>query len=78
MMPRDLAYAIAILVLMVALFTSNDRTTQHQVMEDHAIRLCETATRILQSRQDELMVTLERVEHERNKLLGLRKPKRME
>jgi hypothetical protein len=77
-MPRDLSYAIAILVLIVALFSSNDRATRHQDMEDHALRLCETATRILENRQYELAATLERVEHERNRLLGLSKPRRME
>ena len=71
-MPRDLIYLAIIVMLMVMLVMSNGRIAQQQAEQDTGMRLCETSSRILDNRIDELALQIEIAESERIRLLGLR------
>lgn len=77
MLARELSYLLTIMILFVALLISNGRATSHAITQDSAIRLCETASRILDSRIKELSLQIEVANKERDRLIGLQ-PKPME
>ncbi|MHA2265841.1 MAG: hypothetical protein ACXAEN_25905 [Candidatus Thorarchaeota archaeon] len=77
MQAREFSYLLTILILFVALLISNGRATSHAITQDSAIRLCETASRLLDNRIKELSLQIEVANNERDRLLGLH-PKPME
>lgn len=70
-MSRDIPYIAIILLLLLMLLTSNGRMGNQQAAHEDGLRLCETSTRILKNRIDELAVRVDNANAERIRLLGL-------
>ena len=72
-MPRDIAYIAIILLLVVMLLTSNGRMTKQQYAHEDGLKMCETATRILENQVKDLRIVVNKANEERVRLLGLTK-----